>query len=173
MTSWCSNVDSENMDSIKVSTYTHDNLFKLRTILDKAISDFVLLLHQTKVKCCTIAHFIIRVIQASGEKNGNTTLDLRILLTDAKLSQSSDSGGANNGVFEDYPVIDISYVFGRLRSLGAFHAKEVEDSDGKLGEFAILNKLAKMCKCYDCQYSVLSKNLYGRAYRLLCYREQI
>lgn len=121
----------------------------IRTILDKAIGDFVLLFHQTKIKCRTIPHFIVRIIQASGEQNGNTTFHLRILLTNTKLSQCGDSGGANNGVFENNSVIDISNVFGRLRSLGAFQTEEMENSDGKLGELAVLDKLAEMCKRYD------------------------
>jgi hypothetical protein len=120
---------------------------EIRTILDEAVSDFILLFHETKVKCRTIPYFIVRIIQASGEQNGNTALDLRILLTNTKFSQCSDSGGANNSVFEDNSVIDISNVFGGLRSLGAFHSEEVENSDRKLGELAVLNELAEMCKC--------------------------
>ena len=67
--------------------------------------------------------------------------------------------------------IDISNVFGGLRSLRAFHTEEVENSNRKLGELAILNKLAEMCKCYDCQYSVLS-SLSAKTYHLLCCLEQ-
>ena len=84
------------------------------TILDEAFGRLVFLMHEPQVKSSTISNFIVGIVKASSEEHINTSLDFRVLLTDAELRQCSDGGGSNNRIFENYSVIDIADVFGWL-----------------------------------------------------------
>jgi len=67
-------------------------------------------------------------------------------LAHPKLCQSRDGGCSDDRVFEDDPIVDIPDVLGRLCCLGAFEADKMENPDSKFCEFAIFDKLAKVCE---------------------------
>lgn len=74
----------------------------------------------------------------------NALLDAQIGDVDAELGERRNGSGANDGVLEDDAVVDVADVLARLRRLGTFDTEEVEDADGELGEFAVLDELAKL-----------------------------
>jgi hypothetical protein len=114
----------------------------LHTILDKSLSQLILFLHQSQVQGSTISDLVIDIIQTSREQNLHTPLDLWVLLSNAELGKRRDGCGAHNGVLQHHSVVDVTNILGRLGCLRSLETKEVEDSDGKLGELAVLNELA-------------------------------
>lgn len=76
----------------------------------------------------------------------NTGLDFGILLANTKLGQCGDSSSAYNGILQNNTVVDVTNILGGVGSLGALGTKEVEDSNGELGEFTVFNELAQVGK---------------------------
>ena len=76
----------------------------------------------------------------------DTALDLGILLSNTKFGQGSDSSCSDDCVFQNDTVVDVSDVFRRLGSFGALHAQQVQNADSKLGELAVFDELAEVCK---------------------------
>ncbi|KAI6763517.1 hypothetical protein HG531_012905 [Fusarium graminearum] len=117
------------------------------TILDEANSHLVILLiHELEVKSSTVTDLIINVVQASGEENANTALDIGVLLADTELSKGGNGSSSDNSVLENDSVVNVSNVLGRLSSLGTLKTNKMEDSDSQLSELAILDKFAKVSK---------------------------
>jgi hypothetical protein len=114
------------------------------TVLNKGTGCGIFGCHQTEVESSTIAHLIISVIKAAGEQNVHTRLDFKVLLTNTKLGQCSDSSGTYNGVFQNNAVINVSDVLSGVRSLGALNTKQMQDTNRQLSEFAVLDEFAKM-----------------------------
>jgi len=113
------------------------------TILDESSSHLiVLLIHELEVKGSTITDLVIDIIQASGEENTNTALNLRVLLSNAELGEGSDSSSSHNGVLKNHSVVNIPDILGRLSGLGTLKTNKVKDSDSQLSELAILDKFA-------------------------------
>lgn len=116
------------------------------TVLDERGGHLVFLGHQPKVERSTVTHLIIGVVKTPSEKNGDTRLDLGILLSNAKLRESRHSSSTNDGILQNNAVVDVTNVLGRVRGLGTFHTEKMQDSDRQLGEFAVLNELTEMCE---------------------------
>lgn len=115
------------------------------TVPDKLCGRLVvLLLHQPQVQRRAISDLVIRVVQTPGQQHINASLDLRVLLSHAELCQRRHCGSPHDRVLQHNPVVDVTYVLGRLRCLRAFHAEEVEDTHGQLGELAVFDELAEM-----------------------------
>lgn len=120
--------------------------FYQRTVLDELVADVILLVHEPQVERSTVTNLIVDIVQASCEQDIHAALDLGIFLADTKFGESSDGGGSDDGIFKDDSVVDVADILGRLRRLGSFETKEVKNAHSKLGEFAILDELAKVGK---------------------------
>lgn len=126
------------------------------TILDEFLSNLILLSHQSEVERSTIPDLIISVIQASCKKNRHASLNLRVLLSNAKFGQCCNSGSPNQSVFQNHSVVNIPDILGWLRGLRAFYAKQMQNSYRKLRELAVLDKLAQVSE--RCLWLALHKN---------------
>lgn len=117
------------------------------TILDESSCHLIILLiHELQVKGSTITDLVINIIQASGEEDADTALNLRVLLANTKLGEGSDSSSSHDGVFKNHSVVNISDILGRLSGLGTLKTDKVKNSDSQLSELAILNELAEVGK---------------------------
>lgn len=115
------------------------------TVLDKVLCHLIIFLaHELQVQGGTIAHFVVNIVQASRQQNLDTSLDVRVLLADAKLGQSSNSSSSHNGILKDDAVIDVTDVLGWLSSLRTLQTNKVKDTDGQLRKLAILDEFAQM-----------------------------
>jgi len=84
------------------------------TILDELVGHLVVLLHQSQIERGSVADFIISVIKASRKQNGDTALDLWILLTNTELGQCGHSSSADKRILQDHSVVDVANVLGGL-----------------------------------------------------------
>lgn len=116
------------------------------TITDELARKLVVFLHQAQVQCRAITHLVISVIQASGEKNVNTTLDLGILLANAELRQRCHCRGTHDRILQDNAVVDIADVLGRLSGSRTLNTEQVENTHCKLSELAVFDELAEVCE---------------------------
>ena len=116
------------------------------TILDKSTSYLVLFFHESQIESSTITNLVINVIKTPREEDWDTGFDFRIFLANTKLGKSRHSRSSDNGILQDNSVVDITNIFGRMRSLWSLNTKEMQYSNRKLGELAIFDKLAEVCK---------------------------
>lgn len=101
-------------------------------------------MHETEVESSTISDFVVHIVQTPREQHVDAALDLGVLLSDAKLGEGRDGGGAHNGVLENDTVVDVANVLCRLGRLGTFETEQVQDADGQLGELAVLDEFAEV-----------------------------
>ena len=120
---------------------------KQLTIANKLGSHLVVLLHQPQVESRAITHLIISIIKTSGQEHVDAALNLGVFLTNAELRQSRDRSSAHYRVLQHHTVVDIADILRRLCSPRSLETKQMQDPDRKLGKLAVLNELAKMCKC--------------------------
>src|SRR4051794_10465195 len=129
MTSWCSKVEREYMESIVVRSRDTASNGRELTVLNKGARCLILLAHQAQVERSTIPHLIIGIIKTTGEQNLNTRFDFGVLLANTKLGQRGDGSGTYNGVLQNDTVVNVADILSGVSSLGALSTKQVQNPD--------------------------------------------
>ena len=69
-------------------------------------------------------------------------------MTNTKLGQRGDGRRSDKCILQHNTVVDVSDVFRGLNSLWTLGTEKVKDTNSKLGELAVLDEFAKVCKSF-------------------------
>lgn len=117
------------------------------TISDESSRELIIIIfHQSQIQCSAIANFIISIVETSLKQHADTLLDFWILLPDTEFGQRSNCCSTHDRIFQYNSIVDVTNVLCWLRSLWSFHAKHVQNTHGKFGEFAIFDELTQVCQ---------------------------
>lgn len=114
------------------------------TVSNKGVGKRVVVKH-SQIHRCSIANFVVDIVETSRKEYANAALDAFIGYIDAELSQAADCCSADDGVLEDDAIVNVSDVLRWLSCFWALDAEQMQNADRELRELTVLDELAQLC----------------------------